>query len=120
MTTFKAENFHYFLLNRKCFTLNSLLAIGIHYQMELLPRKSSREHSFSILTTKVPLKCFALYGICITYIPCLYALHWAGKLVKHVDVVSRGQNLLTSVKRVWLQSVSSCAVCEQDLGNKIK
>ena len=45
--------FHDFLLNRECFMLNSLLAIGIHYQKELLPRKFSREHSFSILTAKV-------------------------------------------------------------------
>ena len=41
---------------------NSLLAIGIHYEKELLPRKFSCEHSFSILTAKVfPFECFALY-----------------------------------------------------------
>ena len=53
---FKGENlcgFHNFFLNRECFTLNSLLAIGIHNQKELLPRKFSCEHSFSILTVKV-------------------------------------------------------------------
>ena len=34
-----------FLLNCECFVLNGLLAIGIHYQKELLPQKFSREHS---------------------------------------------------------------------------
>ena len=42
-----------FLLDHEYFTLNSLLAIGIHYQKELLPQKFSCEHSFSILTVKV-------------------------------------------------------------------
>ena len=62
---FEGENFHSFrnfLLNRECFTLNSLLAIDIHYQKELLPRKFSCEHSFSILTAKVfLLEYFAIY-----------------------------------------------------------
>ena len=53
----------WFLLNRECFTSNSLLAIGIRCPKELLPQKFSCEHSFSILTTKVsPLKCFAVYS----------------------------------------------------------
>ena len=65
--SFKGENFHSFrdfLLNLECFTSNNLLAIGIHYQEELLPQKFSCEHSFSILTAKVfPLECFAVYDI---------------------------------------------------------
>ena len=60
----KVARFSRFLLNRECFTLNSLLAIDIHYQKELLPRKFSCEHLFSILTTKVfPLECFAICGM---------------------------------------------------------
>ena len=46
----KLLQFSQFLLNRKCFTSNSLLAIDIHYEKELLPRKFSCEHLFSILT----------------------------------------------------------------------
>ena len=52
--TFEGENLHNFCnFCSTCFTLNSLLAIDIHYQKELLPRKFFCEHSFSILTAKV-------------------------------------------------------------------
>ena len=66
--TFEGETFMVFTIfgstANVLYTSNSLLAIGIHYQKELLPRKSSHEHSFFILTVKVfPLECFAIYGI---------------------------------------------------------
>ena len=42
--------FSQFIVHHKCFLSNCLLAIGIHYQKQFLPRKFSCEHLFSILT----------------------------------------------------------------------
>ena len=75
--TFEGETFMVFAIF--CSTANDLnsllLAIGIHYQKELLPRKFSCEHSFSIITAKVSPQMFCrilynddrLYKEVITY-----------------------------------------------------